>query len=96
MLFALTDPLILAKLCIKRTLLQPFHLEGEARTKLLQTRACLVALLAVYVPVVAHKYEIALVVEGNHLTTLKLGLLFEADNKHSHNNIKKHNTSYNT
>jgi len=74
-LLAFADPLVLSKLRIKGTFLQPLHLEREARTQLLQTCTGFVALLAVNIAVVAHEYEITLVVKGHHLATFELRLL---------------------
>lgn len=74
-LLAFANPFVFSKLGIKGTLLQPLHLEREARAQLLQACTSFVALLAVNIAVVAHEYEITLVVEGHHLTTFELRLL---------------------
>lgn len=43
------DPLVLSELRVEGAFLQPLHLEGEARTQLLQARTSLVLLLLVYI-----------------------------------------------
>ena len=71
------EPLVLAKLGVKDALLKPSHLESEPRPELLEPGSRLAVLLAVDVPMVPHEYEVALVVKGHHLASLKLRLVGE-------------------
>lgn len=85
-LVLLVDPLVLTELGVECALLQPAHLESEARSDLLQTRLLLVLK---HVTVMAHKDEIALVVEGHDLATLKLRLVFEERSKEAPHAVAK-------
>ena len=69
------DPLVFPEFGVEGSFLQPLQLQREPRPQLLQLRPGLLLLLAVYVPMMAHEYEVSLVMKRHDLTTLELWLL---------------------
>ncbi len=72
---ALEEPLILALSGVECVSQQPPHLQRKAWAQLLQTS--LLPILCENVPVPSHKYEVALVVEGDHVPAYEFGLVRE-------------------
>ena len=84
-LLALMDPLILPKLCVECTLLEPSKLEAKSRPKLLQSRlGFLLSRFLVHLPpflkditMMPHENEIPLIVKGRDLSTPELRIMWE-------------------
>ena len=68
-------PFIVAKLCIKCSLLEPLELDGELGPDLLEAGA--LPVLLEHIPVAAEKDIVALVVPRDHLTPRELRLVRE-------------------
>ena len=73
-LVLLVDPLELAKLRVKRALLQPAQLKCKPRPDLLQTRLLLVLEC---IPMVPYEDKVALVVERHDLVAFELRLVLK-------------------
>ena len=84
---ALEEPLVLALSCVECVGKQPPHLQGEAGSKLLQTR--LFAIFSENVPVPPHEYKVTLVMEGDDVPANELWLVREEGPKQSPNAVPK-------